>query len=328
MRCEKFDLCLIVPFQYDKNWFEQMGNEPGLLEYFEEKEMKSDRLEQKNYKIWNERKHGIMRCFELRQKYRMTIGVYKNENYVYSFCKKDDIHFQISKIYGWFLETGEAFLTLRVSGKDLSEEQMMDLKSMLTRIRERHKIQYSIKTGKDTSEEKCFTMKELIRNFLEKVEFVGPTELKNTYSEAVCLSYGIVEGMEQHHILELSENLKNNIKSARKSSQIIEPEFCYIPREFPYLYWSVSENCLSVLADISQAAEMANENVVFLRDNLGASIFKNYLMFYLYYYSLQVRCLKLETQYQMAGKKMCMYPAKVMFRNWKQIWLSFQTKHI
>lgn len=130
MKCEKFELCVIVPFQYDKNWFEQMSENQNMNEYFEEKQMSFNRLDAKCQELWN--KQEIMCCFEIRQKYRKELELHKNANYIYSFSKKPELLFSISKVNGWFMKTGEAFMTIRICAKDLYEEQMMDLKSMLT----------------------------------------------------------------------------------------------------------------------------------------------------------------------------------------------------
>lgn len=66
--------------------------------------------------------------------------------------------------------------------------------------------------------------------------------------------------------------------------------------KYPYIYWVVSKKSLIAIADMRQAIDIAEKNRKFLRENLGSSIFRDYLMVYLYYMSLDAYTTQLESR--------------------------------
>lgn len=97
--------------------------------------------------------------------------------------------------------------------------------------------------------------------------------------------------------------------------------------KYPYIYWVVSKESLIAIADMRQAIDIAEKNGKFLRENLGSSIFRDYLMVYLYYMSLDAYTTQLEKQSREAANDMCVYPAMRMIRHLQQqlIMLTNQT---
>lgn len=311
MSHERYEMCMLIPFRYDNSYYENIknGKEDFLSKYFFAKKMNCTIINQQNDDLWNdEHGNGLMKCFEIQQKYRRTLGLHNREDHNYVFKKQRDIPFKITKVYGWFLKNSMAYMTLHVKAEHLQEDQILDLKSLFVNIRENNRIQYIVKTGRDTTEEREFTIKSLIKEFLKLIKPLGPVEQKMTYSTAWSLSYGIADNLNKDAMDAFSENIRLNKKSSKKLSRKIGETECFVPEEFPYLHWALSENALALTADIGHALKIDTVNGIFLRDNLPFLIFTNYLMVYLYYLGIQEKCAQLERQCRMADQKMCMYP--------------------
>ena len=312
MSHERFELCLIIPFRYNTDQYENLGTEKQqeVYECFEQKEMTCTMINDQNWDIWNNDQGGVMKYLEIRQKYRNALGLHHKENCRYSLKSLSTVTFKITKTGGWFLRDGNAYITLHIISENLEEDQILNLKSMLVNVRDKNtnKIFYSLKKmdGTDTKE---LTIKGLIRSFLNMVESIEPVEKRNTYITPLWISYWIENGMEKEKRERCCENLRRNKKSS-SSLVKIEEEYCYVPQEYPYLYWAVSEHSLNLIADIKYAEELAERNSGFIRNQLGVSVFKNYLMIYLYYLSLQENCGELEGQCRKADNNMRMYPKK------------------
>ena len=319
MSHEKFEMCLIIPFRYDCSRYDEIGTEKTAEseKYFHLKKMKCQIINLQNDDLWNDY-GGVVKCLEIRQKYRGMLGLHHKEDNIYFFRKRPDISFRITKVYGWFLRSGTVYITVQIKADDLSEDQVLDLRNMLVNTKENNKIEYTARTGKDTSEERMFTVRDLIRTFIELLEFLDPVEQKITYSAALSLSYGIADGLSEEAMSVFSENMRNNKKSAQRLAKEIGKESFFIPEEYPYLYWAVSDNVLTLTADIGQAVGRDEGNRVFLCENLPHLIFTNYLMLYLYYQGIQEQCAELERQCRMADKNMCMYPEAVQVQSLKK----------
>lgn len=316
MSHERFELCLIIPFRYNGDHYENLGTEKEqeVYKYFEQKKMTCEMINAQNFDIWNNDRGGVMKYLEIKQKYRKTLGLHHKETCRYSLKKLPAVTFKITKAGGWFLRNGNAYITLHIIAENLEEDQVFDFKSTLVNVRENNKILYSVKTGPDKADEKEMTIKGGVRAFLNMVEAVEPAEEKNTYIEALSLSYGIENGLRKEELVIYCENLRMNRKNGSRFTKEIEEKYCYTPQEYPYLHWTISENSLDLTADIKEASEFAENNSKFIRNQLGVSVFGNYLMIYLYYYSLKEKCTELERQCRMADKNMCMYPQKKAVR--------------
>lgn len=316
MSHERFELCLIIPFRYNGEHYENLGTEKEqeVYEHFEQKKMICEMINAQNFDIWNNAQGGMMKYLEVKQKFRRFLGLHHNGTCRYRLKKLPAVTFKITKAGGWFLRDGNAYITLHIITENLEEDQVLNLKSMLINVRENNKILYSVKIGPDKADEKEITIKGLIRAFLNMVRTIEPAEEMNTYITALSLSYGLENGLNKEKLNIFCENLRMNRKNSFRFTKEIEKKYCYIPREYPYLYWAVSENSLDLTADIKEASEFAPNNSEFIRNQLGVSIFGNYLMIYLYYYSLKEKCTELERQCRMADKNMCMYPQKEAVR--------------
>lgn len=316
MSHERFELCLIVPFRYNGDHYGNLGTEKEqeVYEHFEQKKMICEMINAQNFDIWNNDQGGMMKYLEVKQKYRKFLGIHHKETCRYSLKKLPTVTFKITKAGGWFLRDGNAYISLHIITENLEEDQALEFKSMLVNVRENNKILYSVKTGPDKADEKELTIKGVVRAFLNMVEAVEPAEEKNTYIKPLSLSYGIENGLRKEDLAIYCENLRMNRKNGSRFAKEIEEKYCYTPQEYPYLHWAVSENSLDLTADIEHAAEFAKNNSDFIRNQLGVSVFGNYLMIYLYYYSLKEKCTELERQCRMADKNMCMYPQKEVVR--------------
>lgn len=302
MKHERFEMCLIIPFQYDNSHYETIGTdeEVELQEYFVVKAVRFDRIDPREIALLESSNNGFMKCLELKQKYRRKLGLHQNENCTYTFG--GDFTFQITKVKGWFLPDGNVYLMLHIKAADLMEDQVLDLKSFLVNIKEHKKIAYASKQE--------FMVRNLIKEYISLLASVGATEQRETYQTAQCLSYGIVEEAGDEEIRTFTENLRQNKRRTNKISKAIDEKSLFIPKEFQYLYWAVSQQSLCLTADLTQAKKRSDANDAFLHGNMGASVFTNYLMLYIYYSGLQEQCADLEMQCRMAAKGMGRYPKR------------------
>lgn len=316
MSHERFELCLIIPFRYNGDHYENLETEEEkeVYKHFEQKNKICEMINAQNFDIWNNDKGGMMKYLEVKQKYRKFLGLHHRETCRYRLKKLPAVTFKITKAGGWFLRDGNAYITLHIITGNLAEDQILNLKSMLINLRENNKILYSIKIDQDKADEKEITIKELIRAFLNMVKTVEPAEEMNTYITALSLSYGLEKGLNEEKLNIFCENLRMNRKNSSQFTKEIGEKYCYTPQEYPYLHWGISENSLDLTADIGKASGFSGNNSKFIRHQLGMSVFKNYLMIYLYYYSLKKKCTELERQCRMADKNMCMYPKKDVIR--------------
>lgn len=307
---EEFEISLIVPFQYEAGHYDEINtlSDNSLNEYFQLKNIKCTIINMQNDDIWNNDQYRIMKCLEIRQKYRKTLGIYHREDQVYFFKKKPDIPFRISKVNCWCMQNGISYITLHIQASNLNEYQVLDLKSLLVNLKENNRIQYTVRMGVEKFDNKEITINKLIKSVITLLETLEPVEHKMTYSKALSLSYGIADCHSEEEMAIFSENMRLNKNSEHWMQKKIAKENIYIPEEFPYLYWTVSDYMMALTADINQAEKLSKLNGVFLRENMGPSVFSNYLMLYLYYWSIQEQCAKLERQCRMADKNMCMYP--------------------
>ena len=90
----------------------------------------------------------------------------------------------------------------------------------------------------------------------------------------------------------------------------------------------VSKESLVGIADMRYALDIAEKNGRFLRENLGSSIFQDYLMVYLYYISLNARTIQWEKQSREASNDMCVYSAMRTIRRLQQLVMLTNKIHI
>ena len=226
MSHERYEMCMLIPFRYDNSYYENIknGKEDFLSKYFFAKKMNCTIINQQNDDLWNdEHGNGLMKCFEIQQKYRRTLGLHNREDHNYVFKKQRDIPFKITKVYGWFLKNSMAYMTLHVKAEHLQEDQILDLKSLFVNIRENNRIQYIVKTGRDTTEEREFTIKSLIKEFLKLIKPLGPVEQKMTYSTAWSLSYGIADNLNKRGIYALATRKRDSIRGRQIANNINIP---------------------------------------------------------------------------------------------------------
>lgn len=320
MMYERFEMSLIVPFWYNPSIYEKIGTEEdtGGKPYFQRKAIRSNRLNEQNEDMWKNEEQGLVRCLELQQKYRKNLGLHVKENWTYRLENREDIPFKISKVSGWFFKRGEGYLTLHVRADSLDEEQVLDLRAMLTDVKAEKKICYTVKTDRDKTDKAELTVKNLIRKILEMFGKFEAEAQRGTFLRAMNLSYGIVEELDPETSGIYFEKLRLNADGSCQVSQKIDSSFLYQVEKYPYINWVVSEESLAGTADMRQALDIAEKNVRFLREGLGPAIFRDYLMVYLYYISLNARTEQLEKQSREAANDMCVYPAMRKIRHLQQ----------
>ena len=317
---ERFEMSLIVPFWYNPFFYEKIGTEEdaGGKPYFQRREIRSNRLNEQNEDIWKDEEQGLVRCLELQQKYRKDLGLHFKENCTYRLENRGDILFKISKVNGWFFKSGEGYLTLRVRADGLDEKHILDLRAILSDVKTEKKICYIVKPDRNQTDEMNFTVKDLIRNFLGALGKIEVEAQKRTFLKAMSLCYGIVEELDSETSGIYFEKLRLNADGSNPVSRKIDSSFLYQVEKYPYINWVVSEESLAAIADIRQALDIAEKNGKFLRENLGPAIFRDYLMVYLYYMSLNAHTAQLEKQSREAANDMCVYPAMRTIRHLKQ----------
>lgn len=317
---ERFEMSLIIPFWYNPFFYEKIGTkeDAGGKPYFQRKEIRSNRLNEQNEDIWKDEEQGLVRCLELQQKYRKDLGLHFKENCTYRLENRGDILFKISKVNGWFFKSGDGYITLRVRADGLDEKHILDLRAILSDVKTEKKICYIVKTDRDQTDEMNFTVKDLIRNFLGALGKIEVEAQKRTFLKAMSLCYGIVEELDSEMSGIYFEKLRLNADGSNPVSRKIDSSFLYQVEKYPYINWVVSEESLAAIADIRQALDIAEKNEKFLKENLGPAIFRDYLMVYLYYMSLNARTAQLEKQSREAANDMCVYPAMRTIRHLKQ----------
>lgn len=163
-----------------------------------------------------------------------------------------------------------------------------------------------------------FTVKDLIRNFFRVLGKIEVATQKRTSLQAMSLCYGIVEELDSETSGIYFEKLRLNADGSNSVSREIDNSFLYQVEKYPYINWVVSQESLVAIADMRQALDIAEKNGKFLRENLGPAIFRDYLMVYLYYMSLDARITQLEKQSREAANDMCVYPAMRTIRHLQQ----------
>lgn len=314
MDYEKFEMSLIIPFYYDKSCYEKMDDYIGsvLAEYMESYVPKINVLNEFAESLCTVNQNCLFKCMKLTSNARDYIGIHKNENCVYYIKKQSDICFSITKIFLWFHPDGNAFLTLQIEARSLTEAQILNLKKSLVNIRERNQYIEFITPEymeKNNLEPQKMTLKSVMSEFLKLIKPFSPIEQKTTYHEAYVLSFGIISQTDESFLHYLEKFRRN--QSAELQSTLTLPEtFHFIPEQYPYLHWIMAEKLLSVTVDISLAEKMNKKNGKFLRGNFSNSIFNNYLMLYLYYIKLWNNYHMLEIQYAKAEQQLGLYPSK------------------
>ena len=318
MSHQSFELELIVPIRYNGSHYADLGTEkcPELYQYFEQKDMKCNMINVQNDGIWNNDQGGIMKYLEVRQAYREMLGLYKSSQYRYYFKNCNKVRFKITKAGVWFLREGNAYITLHIAAGALENTQVLDLKNLLVTVRnDNNKILYEAAPPVGVKKEAELTLKNLIGTCIRMLGNAEPTEVQNTYDTALSLSYGIENRSGEKELKIYCENIRKNLKSEEQILTGVNAENCFIPEKYPYLYWSISENSVNLTADIDAAFTRSENSGNYVEHQLGQSIFKNYLMLYLYYCSLQERCTELESQCRKADKALCMYSGKKAVQN-------------
>lgn len=325
MKYERFEMSLIVPFWYNPSFYEKIGTDEdsGGKAYFQRKAIRSNRLNEQNEDIWKDEEQGVVRCLELQPKYRKKLGLHVKENWTYQMKNRDDIPFKISKVNGWFFKKGEGYLTLRVRADGLDERHILDLRAALSDVKADKTICYTVKSGRDKTEQDetrkmDFSLKGLIRKFIGILEQIEAEPQIGTSLKAMTLSYGIVEELDPEISGIYFEKLRLNADGSSQVAQKIDSSFLYQVEKYPYINWVVSKESLTAIADMQQALDIAEKNGKFLRENLGPAIFRDYLMVYLYYMSLNARTVQLEKQSLEAANDMCVYPAMRTIRHLQQ----------
>lgn len=317
---ERFEMSLIVPFRYNPSFYEKLGAEwdDGGEPYFQRKAIRSNRLNEQNEDMWKDEEQGLVRCLELQPKYRKNLGLHVKENWTYRLENREDIPFKLSKVNGWFFKRGEGYLILHVRADGLDEKQILDLRAILSDVKAEKKICYTVKTGRDKTEKKNFTVKELIRNLLGIFGQIEAEAQKDPFLKAMTLAYGIVEELDPETSGIYFEKLRLNADGSSQVAQKIDSSFLYRVEKYPYINWVVSNESLVGIADLRQALDISEKNGKFLKENLGPAIFRDYLMVYLYYMSLNSRTAQLEKQSREAANDMCVYPAMRTIRHLQQ----------
>ena len=315
MHYEKVEMSIIIPFYYNTSFYETLAEH--FAEYFNPINQTMDMLNEYAEQLCTVSPKNLFRCFKLTDKCRAILGIHKKENAIYyisentskNVSENPKILFSIAKMYAWFRPGGNGFLTFHIKAnhETLTAEQVFTLKKSLTKINDRKKCIELIseeRQKKYNLTPKTFTIKSIKKAFFEIIQPIFPMEQQNTTHEAHSLLFNIVSQIDTTTFSNYLERLRTNY-SVKQMSATIADDFHFIPEPYPYLHWTTSEKALSVTVDIEHG-----ENPDFLYGNFIYSVFKNYLIFYLYYISMQNNYTALDIQYKKAEQKLALYPTK------------------
>ena len=312
MKFERLEMSLIIPFRYNALCYEKIGTDEDNIgtEHFRRKLIRSDRLNEQNKNLWKDEDRGFIRCLELLQKSRKILGLHANENCIYLLKNKngENIPFKITKVRGWFFKSGNGYLTLHVTANELDENQVLDLRFILSDVKAEGKIRYEVKKL-DKVDDVTVSVKKFIRNFFGILGEIMKEGCKKPPLKAMTLVYGIVEELDTETSGIYFEKLRLNADVSSQVTHKIDSSFLYQLEKYPYINWIVSAESLCGIADMRQACEISEKNGDFLREGLGPAVFRDYLMVYLYYISLNSHVDELEKQSREAANDMCVYPS-------------------
>lgn len=298
-----FFMDLIVPFEYEKGYFKDLCKETlvPFERYFCGKRLNSNILNDRGRALLlgdNREDYQILKCFELKQQHRKTLGIHPNEAYCYRWLNEEKAFFCIKKIQCYFFTSGNGFLTFQIQAENWEQRQILDLKNKLTSVYGNTRISYELRTGMDRTEKKEITFRDVRENFLKILnESQINAHIFNNRAEVYSMSYGTVIDAGEKDISDTMGKLCLSRQSGMEGTVCGERKNLYRP--FSYLYWSVSKNSLLAIGNLDKARALDKSNERFLTTEFPYSSFQQYFTLYLYYLSALKECEKVEMRCEM-----------------------------
>lgn len=299
MTIEKTIFNVIVPLEFDMNDFKKLTKGEGLEEFRKvfdseplrdtEHPVKTESLKGESPILKNEENAYMMR-FKIAVNQRTAIGLSCEEDCIYTH-KASKIRFRISNVRLWFTRWGIAFLTLEISGENLTNDEILDLNAILSTILQLRYAKDAVcwNDNEGHTIEGEFTFYNMIRSFTNLQRDIP---LESRYKDKThCLFYGVADEIKDDSDTKKGmETLCRQLKSGLRTPK--EVATLYYPFDKQHICWIFSENVLAGIGDIKKcknendkATEENDKN--FLREILQESIQDNYLPLYLYYLSLR-----------------------------------------
>lgn len=314
-------ISLVLPFEYSTSCcgLTDMGEKEDLSEYFSEKETHPRWLTPFGERLFTDSEYGIMRCFELKNEKRKIIGLSQRNSYIYRVTRGNfQDCFKIDHIRVWFWKNGKAFITIQISAQNLEENDVLDLKKILTDIRARHKVEYTEKIARDKEITKQFSIKDLVsgsgdeRSLFSLIDSVcpkiGESEMFCTFGKSYSITYGAVDSISEDTLPAYLECLRLDSGSKYRGEKKIPEDRYYINRYG--LHWGISEKSLIVLGNC--------KNEFLENGGLRYSVFNGYIMLYQYYLCIYIDCMKAQQEYRISKEKLTRNN-KALIQNWMEL---------
>lgn len=233
--------------------------------------------------------------YALAQKQRRSIGLHGNENHKYLLAK-EEIPFQIGKIFLWVFRGPVSFITFQVIAENLYREQILNLVSGLCNIKNKPKITYEESVAKNVTKCKMITLKDILENILKLPQFISFERTEESLQRAYCLYYSVGRVEDKESLSSFLEMIRWQTKSVFFSSQELEKDYGYQPGKFKHIKWAVSPYTVACVASENIARPEAREYIN-NKGGLRQSIFTNYQLVYLNCLAVDIRLKMLQKQY-------------------------------
>lgn len=314
-------ISLVLPFEYSASCCElaDMKEKEGLREYFFEKKMHPKWLNTFGERLFTDQEDGIVRCFELKNEMRKIIGLSQRNSYIYKVVKGNfQASFKIDHIRAWFWKNGKAFITIQISARNLEENDVLDLKKILTDIKTRYTVEYTEKIARDKEVVRQFIIKELVsgggdqKSLFSLIGSVHPkvreSEMFCTFGKSYSITYGAMDSISENNLSVYLECLRMDSGSKYLGEKKIPENKHYVNRYG--LHWGISERSLIVLGNC--------QNVFLENGGLHHSVFQGYMMLYQYYLCIYIECMKAQQEYRISKEKLTRNN-KALIQSWMEL---------
>lgn len=304
MSVKLFQECMIIPFAYDRSYFDRLENEPLFGDFFVRKEFNSAAYNVRGRMLLTEEgrenKEYVLQRYLLSGPGRRACGLHQSKKYSYP-VKKRNGSLQLGDIEVWFFKSGSGFLTIKVKSSFENTDAALDFHADLPWTA----FYWTEKKRRDdvlTERTQEIKIRRLAEQCLEILRDAGAgkaeegrtgTERSWIERSGVDFKYNLAFFLtdEEHEtaseaaLRKLCMQEKAGRGNANLDSECDFYEYC------GYIRWAVSKSAAAVWADEYTAGE---SNQSFIATGFPASVFSNYLALYLYYLEKKTGCEKME----------------------------------
>lgn len=282
--------CMIIPFDYDDKYYEEIENEDLFGNTFKRNEFRSSAFNLLGKKLLTEEgrteKTLLLQRFRLSDQGRKRCNLNQNKNYKYLLKTGSRSYlFLIGEIEAWFLKSGIGFLTIQIKSNFENIEKTLDFNAV-NWFYKKTTIHWQKKKSKDAAEEVSLTIKKLAEDcfkLMERVFLKGCYE--HRYNLTLLLTEESHEKFTKEHLQKLCLQEPLERGNVKRESAVSYYKNC------EYINWTVAKDSVAVWTD---GHEVGEKNMTFLETNFPHSVFNNYLALYLYYLGRRMECEKLE----------------------------------